>query len=335
MASVFVSIFNPKTYIYALMYLFLLFMVGCIFVVGYAAMLTFKGSCEVMMEERLKSEEEVFFTRKGKDGEVINLDEIAGIGFMGIAMAFVWSIIFDLISRLSNAKGFFGSIGVFLRQVAFAATAALPVIAYAISIPNIDEAQNKITKLKSYSSTETSVCKAKNDDLKNAERDKLTWKSVKYGALMFGVGLLVAISMLKFMQFYIRIAGCVPWGLYCLMTLIITIACLAYSGRFYYANKECCNRIAKRDDEKLRNKLKNKKGLDYLFAMEAPCDLLKKFQAKKTPCLKKIEAMKNACTADTVLTAVFISLSVIAVVALIMFILGVSYLSEIAWVCIP
>ena len=312
-------------------------MLFCIFAVGYSASLTFYGSCEVMMEEDTpdgKNEKEVFFTQTTDKKELINFDEIAGIGFMGIAAAFIWGIVFDLISRLSNAGGIFGSIGVFLRQVCFACTAAIPVIAYAISIPKLEATQKNLEKHKTFETS--NVCKTSNKEVQSLKRDELIWKSVKYGALTFGIGLLVSVSMLKFMQFYIGIAGCVPWGVYCLFTLLIGIVCIAYSGRFYYANLECSNRIVVSDTSDYAKKLKkdigDSKGFDRLFKLKAPCELLKHMQQS---CEKKKKAMKASCQTNTILVTLFISLSVVTTLALIMFILGVSYLSEVAWVCIP
>ena len=325
---------NPKTYVYLLMYVFLAFLVAVIFTVGYAAMLTFTGSCEVMKEEDLnrKNEKAVFFTRN--NGET-NLDEIAGIGFMGVAAAFIWAVIYDLISRLANKSGFMGTVGTIFRQVAFALTAAIPVIAFANSIPALDNVEKQIAEIRGVGNT--SVCTNPASKMKTLKSAELRWKSLKYGAYTFGIGLLVSVSILKFMEIYIAAVGCVPWGVYCIITILICAVCIAYAGRFYYANLECCNRIATTDKtpgaERLKKKLENAKGLDRLMKLKSPCALYKEMKKAKE-CPQKLDAMKASCTTNTILIVIFITLSVILVVALVMFAMAVSYLAEIAWDCL-
>lgn len=332
MAGVLDMFTNPK-WQYYLMYAYLLFMVVVIYLVGYSAMLTFTGSCEVMKEEDVerKNEKAIFYTiNNGR----INVDEICGIGLMGVSAAFIWGALYDFISRLAEKPGKLGSFFALCRQFGFALTAAIPVIAYACSVPMLKDVEDRIDAVRGTRSK--SVCDTPNSSMKALKMEELYVKSLQYGSLSFGIGLLLALFMINFLKLYIRVEGCVPWGIYCVTTIILCISCIAFAGRFYYTNLECCNRISTTGDSpeaKLQKALLDKsKGFDRLLKLKPPCTLLKAMS--KVECPEKKRAMQDSCTTNTILTILFIVLGIVLVFAVIMFGLAVSYLSEIAWECL-
>ena len=282
-------------------------------VLAIASILMFTGACNEAIVEK---QDKTFVIIKGT-----NIDLVAGIGFVGVALAFVWSSLFSIINNLDWK---FVKV---LRYIAVIISTGVPLILYASQMPLLDKARQDADKHFDPDNRQT-VCNHSKKGLE-AQQKVVRIEAITKGCLSFAIGMIVFLVVFEPL-FLLSSAGVgLPTGVHLVIGGLVSVALLGCVVRYWVLNRQCLRKVLPLD---VRKNVQWTKLSPFAILSEFPCNISDSNMNIKCNQKSRLrQIVKSACTSDILLLGLGITLAAAFIICLVWVVLGSILFAPATW----